>query len=149
MNQTWFQEHLKQIAVSAVLFGGIWYLIRKDDQYQSRRPSLVGDGRIRTKVLADSRDPLGLKFLASDKRKVEKLSTPNSRASIFSSSSRSSVRDPMSKLRTSTTNGIVTRPEKGLPSSDLLKYPPIYYTLSNKAKWKFRKQLVTRNLKIA
>lgn len=149
MNQTWIQDHLKQIALGTFLLGGIYYLIRKDDQYQSRRPSLSGDGRKRTKVLADSRDPLGVKSLASDNKKVEKLSTPNSRARILSSRSRSSASEPRLKLRTSTTNGMVTRPEKGLPSSELNKYPPVYYTLSNKAKWRFRKQLVKRNLKIA
>lgn len=133
----WIQDHLVEILLGVSVVG-VGSLVVYDHLKSRRRLTVKTVGRSRTKVRKDSRD-LSDALIESDNKKVEKVSTPNSRAKMASIESRSSSNVLLLKPRTSKVIGNDKRPLNN-SFSTIRKYPSSYYSLNKKQQWKFRKQ---------
>jgi len=106
------------------------------DEFQDEEIQTEREPTTRTKTLPDSRDPEEV-FVRGIK--AEKDSLPNFSDKILKQRSRSSGIESSSNPLTSRMTSTITSPSI---TSDR-KYPIHYYSMSEKNKWKFRKQFNT------
>lgn len=115
----------------------VLHFLSKEEESKPEKPTVLRN--LATGAPSDSRD---LKEVPKGPIPMNLNSGNKVPERLNSISSRSLSASELLKLRTSKNNSTEIIPSKVLESKpDIRKYPPEYYNLSDKAKWKFRKMM--------